>query len=228
MLLFFLHNDGLISEFSSYNYYRPQRSCEGYVFTDVCLSTVGEDLTRYTPPGPGTPPRTRYTPDQVHPQTRYTPRAGTPPRTRYTPLRDTATAADGTHPTGMHSCEKNSHQVELEAVGLPRPRLSSCPVVCCSWRSSVEVVRWAFHVHWVFSSPAQATHKLAEKTVFFDHRIILLNCHLMFYGCMILRKMRYSTFHCKNKQQSNIFLTVKQCRELFGRKREVTTWVYSH
>ena len=93
--------------------------------------------TRYTPLGPGTPPpgtpppQTRYTPllrdqvhppgtrytplDQVHPppQTRYSPLGpGTPPRTRsplgtrYTPP-DTATAADGTHPTGMHSCLPN-------------------------------------------------------------------------------------------------------------------------
>ena len=153
------------------NFYRPQQSCEGYVFTGVCLSIGGvpdkvhPPGTRYTPRdqvhpplGPGTPPRTRYTsPDQVYPLgTRYTPRPGTPPgqvhppdqvhppgpgtpprpgtppgpgtppwtrytpRTRYTPLvhppdqvppgpgtpspRDTATAADGTHPTGMHSC----------------------------------------------------------------------------------------------------------------------------
>ena len=35
--------------------------------------------TRYTPPGPGIPPR------QVHPS------------------QQTATVADGTHPTGMHS-----------------------------------------------------------------------------------------------------------------------------
>ena len=48
-------------------YYRPQRSCEGYVFTGVCLSTGGG------------------VPDQVHPhRTRYTPRAGTPPSIRYT------------------------------------------------------------------------------------------------------------------------------------------------
>ena len=154
--------------------YRPQRSCEGYVFTPVCLSTRGEGeyLGRYPPPpGPGTPrrpgthPGTRYTaspgpgtpPDQMHPQTRYTPRTrytppdqvpcldqvhpldqvhsprtrytlwtryppgpGTPPGTRYPPgpgtppapgkppwdqvPPQTATAADGTHPTGMHSC----------------------------------------------------------------------------------------------------------------------------
>ena len=71
------------------HFYRLQRSCEGYVFTRVCLSTGGgvsgqvHPPTRYTPhnqvrprdqvhpPGPGTPPRTRYTPpDQVHPPRR--------------------------------------------------------------------------------------------------------------------------------------------------------------
>ena len=46
-------------------------------------------------PGPGTPHG-----DQVHPP-------GTLPGTRYTP-RDTATAADGTHPTGMHSCSAHN------------------------------------------------------------------------------------------------------------------------
>ena len=142
------------------NFYRPQRSWEGYVLTGVCLSTGEGYLTRYTPQGaatprsrhppglgtpprPGTAPRTRYTPwDQVPlPGTRYTPQTrctplpgtrctpvqdqvhppgpGTPPpdqvcpQTRYTPPgpatppRDTATAADGTHPTGMHSCFEN-------------------------------------------------------------------------------------------------------------------------
>ena len=89
-------------------YYRPQRSCEGYVFTPVCLSTGGV-------PGQ-VPPRTRYTPqdqehppDQVHPPgTRYPPGPGTPPtpwdqvhplgpgvppRTRYT-------SQDQVHPPG--------------------------------------------------------------------------------------------------------------------------------
>ena len=64
------------------SYCRPQRSCEGYVFTLVCLSTGGSTWAgtppgpgTSPPPGPGTPPRTRYTPwDQVHPPgTRYTP-----------------------------------------------------------------------------------------------------------------------------------------------------------
>ena len=101
----------------------------------VCPRGGGGCLTRYTPLGPGTPPCDqvhppgRYTPlDQVSPpptRTRYTPWAGTPPRTRYpppqdqvhpTPLgrylpRDTATAADGMHPTGMSHDEDERHGV---------------------------------------------------------------------------------------------------------------------
>ena len=68
------------------------------------------DQVHPSPLGPGTPPGTRYTP-----RGRYTPpQAGTPPGPgtppgRYTrpnspPPPDTATAADGTHPTGIHSC----------------------------------------------------------------------------------------------------------------------------
>ena len=51
-------------------YYRPQRSCEGYVFTPVCLSTRGglpQCMLGYHIP------------------------------------QQTATVADGTHPTGVHS-----------------------------------------------------------------------------------------------------------------------------
>ena len=60
-------------------------------------SGPGTPGTRYTPPGPGTPPRTRYPPDQVHPPNQiHIPGPGPPP--------DRATAADGMHPTGMHSC----------------------------------------------------------------------------------------------------------------------------
>ena len=51
------------------------------------------------PPRPGTPPQTRYTlQDQVH-----SPGPGTPPD-QVPPPQQTATVADGTHPTGMHSC----------------------------------------------------------------------------------------------------------------------------
>ena len=43
------------------------------------------------PPGPDRPPRADTPWDQT-------------PRDRTPPSRETATAADGTHPTGMHSC----------------------------------------------------------------------------------------------------------------------------
>ena len=61
------------------NFYRPQRSCEGYVFTGVCLSTVGGGWYPSMPCS-----RSRGGVLSQH--------------------GETATAADGTHPTGMHSC----------------------------------------------------------------------------------------------------------------------------
>ena len=64
-------------------HYRPQRSCEGYVFTGVCLSTGGGSASvhagippprDHAPPGPdppGTrPPRTRPPRDQTPPRER--------------------------------------------------------------------------------------------------------------------------------------------------------------
>ena len=51
------------------------------------------------PPGADTPPRSRHPPGQA------------PPRSRHPP-QQTATAADGTHPTGMHSCcESKTHVI---------------------------------------------------------------------------------------------------------------------
>ena len=112
-----------------------------------------------TPPGSGTPPRTRYPP--IYPGTRYTPRTrytpqdqvhppdpGTPPRPGTppgpgnppgpgTPPRDTATAANGTHPTGMHSCLLIRHSFNNYAHNLPCDPVvkSKCPVglylACC-------------------------------------------------------------------------------------------------
>ena len=63
------------------HYYRPQRSCEGYVFTPVCdsVNTGGclpKCMLGYTPP------RSR------HPPSRQTPlEADTPPGSRHTPLK---------------------------------------------------------------------------------------------------------------------------------------------
>ena len=65
------------------SYYRPQRSCEGYVFTPFCHSVHRGGLPQCMQ-GYHIPPGTR------HPS---------PSR----PLRQTAIVADGTHPTGMHN-----------------------------------------------------------------------------------------------------------------------------
>ena len=56
--------------------YSPQRSCEGYVFTPVCLSTGGWSASVHagipSPPGARTP-QSRHPP----PKSRHSPRAGT-------------------------------------------------------------------------------------------------------------------------------------------------------
>ena len=73
-------------------HYRPQRSCEGYVFTGMCLSTGGNAWS-------GTPPdQVHLPPDQVHPPgTRYPPTRYNPLQTRYTPW-DQVTPPDQVHP----------------------------------------------------------------------------------------------------------------------------------
>ena len=58
----------------------------------VCLSACGDT----TPPREQTPPE--QTSREQTPQQQTSPGADPPPR------GETATAADGTHPTGMHSC----------------------------------------------------------------------------------------------------------------------------
>ena len=90
-----------------YNY-RPQRSCKSYVSTGVCLST-GEGgawsrggLVLGVGSGPGggvcswggTWSQGGAIPGGLVSQYAL----------RQTPLGEIATAADGTHPTGMHSC----------------------------------------------------------------------------------------------------------------------------
>ena len=70
--------------------------CEGYVFTGVCLSTVGRDLPHcmlgYTPP-----PLGRHPPD---PQWADIPWADTPMQC----MMGYGQQASSTHPTGMQSC----------------------------------------------------------------------------------------------------------------------------
>ena len=97
-------------------YYRPQRSCGKVMFLhlSVILSMGGclpQCMLGYTPqqtpPGQTPPRQTTHTPPGRHPpgQTppRQTPsRIDTPPRQTSPP--PAITAADGTHPAGIHSC----------------------------------------------------------------------------------------------------------------------------
>ena len=92
-------------------HYRPQRSCEGYVFTPVCpqggvylsacWDTTPPQRTRH-PPGSRHPPSRPDPPRSRHPPWEQT------PQSRHPPHQQTATIADGKHPTGMHSCLKGS------------------------------------------------------------------------------------------------------------------------
>ena len=78
------------NRFNKIYYYRPQTKLQkGNVFTSVCQEFCPPGWTRQTP--------TRQTPLGRHPPGRHTPR-------QTHPSQQTATAVDGTHPTGMHSC----------------------------------------------------------------------------------------------------------------------------
>ena len=113
------------------SFYHLQRSCEGYVFTGVCLSTGGwgclpqRMLGYHIPPGADTPPRADAPPEADTPKETDTPsppRADTP-KSRHP--RDMATAAGGMHPTGMHSCSEKFWPINRFAtpfgVGAPTP-----------------------------------------------------------------------------------------------------------
>ena len=104
-------------------------TCLSFILFTGGKYLTGTPWTRYTPPRPGTPTRTKYTPlprpgtlprtrythpqDQVHPPGPGTPPApGTPPGTRYGPGTPPGAEhagrygqrAGGPHPTGMQSC----------------------------------------------------------------------------------------------------------------------------
>ena len=65
-----------------FHFYRPQRSCEGYVFTLVCLSTRGVSASVHA--GIPHPPRSRHPPRGRHPR-----REQTLPQSRHPPGTDT-------------------------------------------------------------------------------------------------------------------------------------------
>ena len=84
--------------------YLPQRSCKGYAFTGVCLSTGG-CLVPEGGPGPGGVCSWGGGAWSLGRGSALE-GAGIPARTEADPppQERTATAADSTHPTGMHSC----------------------------------------------------------------------------------------------------------------------------
>ena len=108
MLILTLKILGISEKLSNLNY-RPQRSCEGYVFTGMCLYTVGGIWSRGGAwsggcgPGGGCLLLGGVVPWGVV-------TGGAWSRglvSQHAPPGETATAEDGTHPTGMHSCVTN-------------------------------------------------------------------------------------------------------------------------
>ena len=77
--------------------YRPQRSCGKVTFLRLAVILFIHPSTRQATPSP---------------------EPGRHPQTRQTSAGETATAADGTHPTGMHSCSWCSPYIYRQAVGL--------------------------------------------------------------------------------------------------------------
>ena len=101
-------------------HYRPQRSCESYVFTGICLSEGGclpQCMVGYTPqsrhpPGADPPPRNRQPSRSRHPAgSRHTslgadtppPRADTPPEQTH-PQEQTPPWEQTTPPRDGHCC----------------------------------------------------------------------------------------------------------------------------
>ena len=63
----------------------------------------------------GIPPQSRHPPSKHPPGSRHPPQGQTPPWQQTPPTRtqQTDTAADGTHPTGMHSCSSKMAMIKL-------------------------------------------------------------------------------------------------------------------
>ena len=86
------------------SYYRPQRSCEGYVFTGVCLSTRGAggvclSVCWDTTPSPGN----RHPPLEQTP-----PRADTPLQSRHPPEQTPPSPAKDGHCCGQYTSYWNA------------------------------------------------------------------------------------------------------------------------
>ena len=80
--------------------YRPQRSCGKVMFLHLSVILFTGGMCGQTPNGQT--PSWADTPGQTPPLDRHPPQADTPLGRH--PPKEMATAADGMHPTGMHSC----------------------------------------------------------------------------------------------------------------------------
>ena len=81
--IFVMRRSSVFPKLRHFTCYRPERGCEGYVFTPVCLSTGGVCFSACWDTTP--PPQTRTPRDQVPPQDKAPPRTRQPQRTRHPP-----------------------------------------------------------------------------------------------------------------------------------------------
>ena len=116
-------------------FYRPQRSCEGYVFTGVCLSTGGclprcmlgyhQPPKSRHPPKKQTPQRSRHPPRSRHPsQEADTPQeADTLPRSRH-PSQEADTLQEADIPPRADTPKRQTppHQEQTPTRSRPPPR----------------------------------------------------------------------------------------------------------
>ena len=114
---------GYLQFWHIWHFYRPQRSCGKVIFSQACVKNsvrgcLPQCMLGYTSLGRHPPGQTH--PLGRHPLGRHHPQADPPSQCMlgYTPVHagihtppcpvhagiDMATAADGMHPTGMHSC----------------------------------------------------------------------------------------------------------------------------
>ena len=83
-----------LSPFDDKYFYRPQRSWGQVIFSEACVKNSVHRGVGCLGPGPGEVRGSGWGGVQAHTQGGVSQHA----------LRQTATAAGGTHPTGMHSC----------------------------------------------------------------------------------------------------------------------------
>ena len=120
--------------------YRPQRSCEGYVFTGVCLSTGGGGVSASVHAGIPHPPR-----EQTPPGCRHPTGADMPPGSRHPPgSRPPLGGADtprSRHPPGANTPHGSRHPPKR------RPLLRT-----------VRILLECILVSWVYPSGSAFTH----------------------------------------------------------------------